>query len=334
MNPTPLVSTIIPTYNRADLVSEAIDSVLRQSYPNVEVIVVDDGSTDDTCDRLKRYGTRVRLISQSNAGPSAARNRGIAAARGELIAFLDSDDLWLPEKLERQVRLLQAAGDAVPCCLSNIMMEWRDRAISSFEISGLKSAVPEGIWLNPPEILATRFVLFNQGVVIRREVLAKVGGFDARLRLLEDYELSLRLALHLPWAFIQEPLVIWRESASSCYQDSRRDDAHVQLLLGQILERSLGLWKQHDETGKTQQLLVRELTRTRRQLKWSELRRSRSATNRTIGPLLQVSERYLRSAYRHSPWFPRMKSAPVDVPQSLLATVIDESISQTAMVRD
>src|SRR4051812_26873537 len=102
MNYTSLVSVIIPTYNRANVVSEAVESVLNQTYSKVELIVVDDGSTDDTLEKLRRFGNTITVITQENAGPSAARNAGIANARGDLIAFLDSDDLWLPTNLERQ----------------------------------------------------------------------------------------------------------------------------------------------------------------------------------------------------------------------------------------
>jgi len=116
-NCNPLVSAIIPTYNRAHVICDAVESILAQTYREIEVIVVDDGSKDDTLPRLKQYGDRIRVVSQANAGPAAARNRGIAVAQGELIAFLDSDDLWLSTKIERQVALLQRAGESVPCCL-------------------------------------------------------------------------------------------------------------------------------------------------------------------------------------------------------------------------
>src|SRR5262245_27132826 len=179
----PLISAVIPTYNRAPLVCDAVDSILRQSYRNIEIVVVDDGSTDDTLSKLARYGDQIRVITQSNAGPAAARNRGIAAARGEFVAFLDSDDLWLPTKIERQVSLLAQVGTTVPCCLANITMRWSDKELTSFEIAGLNPSVDEGVWLNVHQVIATRFVLFNQGIVVRREALERIGGFDERLRL-------------------------------------------------------------------------------------------------------------------------------------------------------
>src|SRR5947209_1428421 len=108
-----LVSVIIPTYNRAGTICQTVDNVFQQTYRNIELIVVDDGSTDDTQSRLRRYRNRLRIITQANAGPAVARNRGAAAACGDIIAFQDSDDLWNPTKLERQAALLEEAGPSV-----------------------------------------------------------------------------------------------------------------------------------------------------------------------------------------------------------------------------
>ncbi|MEJ2283153.1 MAG: glycosyltransferase family A protein, partial [Desulfobacterales bacterium] len=109
----PLVSVIIPTFNRGWIIQEAIDSVLAQDFTDFELILVDDGSTDDTGQILEAYGRDLTVYRQSNRGVSAARNRGIAAATGRLIAFLDSDDLWLPRKLSSQVDFFNSNPDAV-----------------------------------------------------------------------------------------------------------------------------------------------------------------------------------------------------------------------------
>ena len=103
----PLVSVIIPAYNSADFIDEALKSVFDQTYKDLEIIVVDDGSTDDTRAVLEKYGDRVNYHYQDNNGPASARNRGIKLARGKYIAFLDADDLWLPTKLEKQVALFK-----------------------------------------------------------------------------------------------------------------------------------------------------------------------------------------------------------------------------------
>ncbi len=205
-----LVSAIIPTYNRARTIERAVNSVLGQSWQPMEVIVVDDGSTDQTTDILARYGDRIRLIRQKNQGPSAARNAGIMAARGEIISFLDSDDSWLPDKVERQVKLLQATeSQGVVCCVSNARMEFLSGTKYSFAAASLHPRHEEGIWSNPAKVLVTRFLFFNQVVAVRRTALEETGYF--RPGIMEDYDLALRLSLVGPWAFIADPLVVWYE---------------------------------------------------------------------------------------------------------------------------
>jgi glycosyltransferase involved in cell wall biosynthesis len=312
MSGKPLVSAIIPTYNRAHIVGEAIESILAQTYPNVEVIVVDDGSTDNTLETLERFGGRIRVISQENAGPASARNRGTSVSNGDLIAFLDSDDVWLPAKLERQVTLLSKVGDAVPCCLCNILMRWRDREFASFDRAWLRPSTAEGVWVNVDEVLATRFVLFNQGVVIRRDVVSRIGGFDEDLRFMEDYDLPLRLSLEGPWAVIREPMVIWRETKASWYKQSQHEDLCQKACTLQVFER---LSARVDETVGRKRLrryVTWELKRAQRQLFAARLgqRGSRQAT--AVAHALQMIERLRQSVYRRSPWFPQMKVTPVE----------------------
>jgi glycosyltransferase involved in cell wall biosynthesis len=312
MEQGPLVSAIIPTYNRATLVSDAIDSVLAQTYPHLEVIVVDDGSTDGTLDVLTRYGDRIQVISQPNAGPGAARNRGMLAAQGEMIAFLDSDDLWLPQKIARQVHLMQQLGEAAPCCLSNISMQWKNRESTSFDVAWLNPAVAEGVWYNPDEVLATRFVLFNQGVVIRREALKELGGFDESFRLLEDYDLALRLSLCGNWAFIRDPLAIWRENGtSSLSRDAARDDLHWQALLVKILEKQLHQLNPCNEHELLRKRLNQEIKRLRRQIMAAELGKKSVWGASIAGKAFERVERYRKAAFRRSPWFPNMRVEPV-----------------------
>lgn len=206
-----VVSVIIPTYNRAKQIGRAVDSVLAQTWKSLDIIIVDDGSTDATLDVLAAYKDKIRVIRQKNAGPSAARNTGIKAATGEIISFLDSDDAWHPTKTERQVNLLARTSDRnVGCCVCNTEMLYSDgRVQSSFAIAGLAPKHVEGVWSNPAEVLMTRFLLFNQAVAIRRETLQQVGNFREDLRIMEDYDLAVRLSLTGPWAFIADPLVSW-----------------------------------------------------------------------------------------------------------------------------
>jgi len=304
----PLVSVIIPTYNRGHVVPEAIESVLRQTYPNLEVIVVDDGSADNTPECLQQFAGRIRVITQENAGPAAARNRGIEMARGELIAFLDSDDLWLPTKLERQVTLLEQAGKSVPCCVCNIKMQWSELELCSFDIAALAPQLEEGLWTNAGEVLSTRFLLFTQGVVIRREVLRRIGGFDESLWLLEDHELALRLSLESPWGFIRDPLVIWRESKTgSLYQSAVRDEIRQVEPLITILEEHLSRLQKSLVRSTTGKGVVRELDRSKRQLRAARMCAGNSVVISSIGRLLRYIERCRRAAFIRSPWFPTMK---------------------------
>ncbi|HJR59552.1 MAG TPA: glycosyltransferase family A protein [Vicinamibacterales bacterium] len=308
MTVDPLVTTIIPTYNRGPLVCEAIESVLGQTYRHVEIVVVDDGSTDDTEARLRKFGGSVRVIVQNNAGPSAARNRGIEAARGTIVAFLDSDDLWQPTKLERQVRLLQSVGEAVPCCLCNASVERPDgRAATTFQYAGLHPPVREGVWENVTELLATQFLMFTQMVAIRRTVLERIGGFDERLWVLEDYDLALRLSLEGPWAYVSEPLAVYREKspgslAAQGHSDELRLLEHAIRVRQSFYERVLAsAHHQH-----LRQPCLRGLKAFRRQLRAMELSRGHWAHS-VLGRSVLNFDRYRRALYRRSPWYPRMR---------------------------
>jgi len=310
-NGNPVVSAVIPTYNRAHVICDAVESILAQTYPHIETIVVDDGSKDDTLARTEQYGDRIRVISQANAGPAAARNRGIAIAQGELIAFLDSDDLWLPEKTERQVALLERAGKSVPCCLSNIMMKWNSGDRASFDIAFLKPSTEEGVWLNVDEVLATRFVLFNQGIIIRREVLERIGVFDESIRYLEDVEFPLRLSLEGPWAFIETPLVTWRESmTNSVYKNSKRDELCTSECMVKVFETHLARVDKAGRNGRLRKYVSRELSRARQHL-WLTKMSQRSSWGSALAALVRTVDRYESALLRRSPWFPKMKVAPM-----------------------
>ena len=204
----PRVSVIIPTFNRAGTLQRAINSALEQSFISIEVIVVDDGSTDSTRDLLVEYNGRIKTIYQANGGPSKARNVGFRASKGELIAFLDSDDVWNHSKISTQVKLMDSSGSDVPCCVTNaLLIGALGESKISFAVSGVASDLAEGYWINPAHIIATRFVLFNQVALIRRTAFEKVGGFREDMRVLEDYDLAFRLALLGPWGFLSKAMV-------------------------------------------------------------------------------------------------------------------------------
>lgn len=305
---TPLVSVIIPTYNRARLLPGAISSVMGQTYSRIELIIVDDGSTDETPEVLERYGDQIRVLRQTNAGPAIARNRGIALATGGIIAFLDSDDEWLPTKIERQVVSLEAAGPEVGCCLCNCSVQFANgRSGSTFAIADMMPDRPTGIWLNPVEILLNRFVMFNQAVAIRREVLERVGYFDESLRFGEDYELPFRLALQGPWSIIRDELVIYHEaSPGSWAKAALREEIRLREDLVRIRERMAAALEAHPEFVTLRRAARRELRRERRELSIAQLGRRSSFGAPALARSLAAIERVRRAVYRRSPSYPRV----------------------------
>lgn len=170
---TPLVSAIVPTYNRAGLVVEAVESILRQDHARLELIVVDDGSTDDTRNALARFAGQITYLTQPNAGPAAARNRGVEASSGEIVAFLDSDDLWSETKLPYQLSYLAAHPEV-------------DVVLGYTHVSRL-SLAPDGTRRFTPDPKPKR--VFHVGAALfRRSVFETIGLFDPSLRFWEDQD--------------------------------------------------------------------------------------------------------------------------------------------------
>jgi glycosyltransferase involved in cell wall biosynthesis len=309
MKSNPLVSVIIPTYNRAHIVCRAIESVLRQTYKNREIIVVDDGSTDNTLIQLRAYDDRIRILSQKNGGPTIARNCGIRASTGEIIAFLDSDDYWLPTKLARQVELLEKAGPSVPCCLCSCTVVYNDGTRSStFKTANIIPRSPGGLWLNPTEVLLSRFVLFNQAVAIRRNVLDCAGFFDESFPFFsEDYELALRLSLEGPWAVIADDLVV-RQDASPGSLTQRALQEEIQLCAHfiRIWEGIAARIEQDRRDVRLLRLVRRELHRTKRKLAWARLGTFGFLGADRLSSWLRSTERYRSFLYRKSPFYPKV----------------------------
>ena len=190
----------MPTFNRAHCLERAIDSVLDQTFRDYELIVVDDGSTDHTADLLKRYDDSLKSIHQQNRGVSAARNTGIRAARGELIALLDSDDCWLPTKLERQVDFFETHPQAQVCQTEEIWIRNGRRVNPKRrhrKFSGLIFEKSLPLCLVSPSAVMLRKSLFDQ-----------VGLFDERLPACEDYDLWLRITWKYPVDLILAPLIV------------------------------------------------------------------------------------------------------------------------------
>lgn len=197
------VSVILPTYNRARLLPRAIHSVLAQSYDDLELIIVDDGSEDDTADVVGNIrDSRVRYMRLArNQGISAARNRGLQKASGEYLAFQDSDDEWDPQKLEKQIRSLEAHPDReiVYCDM------YRHRANGSV-LYFRSPSIQMGRLINPETGYWQSYMLAMQPTLLRRECL-QGETFDERLSLFEDLDLFLRLARRRRFVHLQEPLV-------------------------------------------------------------------------------------------------------------------------------
>jgi len=200
------VSAVIPVYNNGPYVASALQSVLAQTRPPEEVIVVDDGSTDDTAAVLARYHDQIRYVYQVNRGEPSARNRGIREANGDYIAFLDGDDLWLPHKLERQMRYFE---EFPSCALVYADMSTFDEyGIIDISVkSRPKMTLPTGrIFLH-----LLRRPLFGSGTVIfRKNCVETVGAFDESLLVGSDYEMWLRIARHFEVGAIDEPLLQYR----------------------------------------------------------------------------------------------------------------------------
>jgi len=198
----PQVSVIIPTYNRAGCLREAVDSVLAQKFRGFELIVVDDGSTDETPQLLREYGSSIRMLRQENRGVSAARNAGIAASRGELIAFLDSDDAWLPGKLARQVEFFRQNPEILICQTEELWVK-NGRRVNP----GQRHRKRGGMIFEPSLALC---LVSPSAVMLRRELFEQVGLFDERLPACEDYDLWLRVSCRFPVGLIETPLIIKR----------------------------------------------------------------------------------------------------------------------------
>jgi len=215
------VSVIIPTYNHAAFLPEALESVFAQTCSPLEVIVVDDGSTDETAEVLRVYERRIRVISQPNRGVAAARNAGAAVASGELLAFLDADDAWLPAKLERQVARFDGEPEIglVHCGVAEVDGQ-----------GGQLRARLDGMegWVSTEMLLFRRGVILGGGsaAVIRRATFVQAGGFDEVLSTSADWDLYYRIGHRYPVGFVPEVLVRYRIHSGNMHKNldvMRRD---------------------------------------------------------------------------------------------------------------
>lgn len=226
----PHVSVVIATYDHARWVGQAVRSVAQQQFRDLEIIVVDDGSTDDTARVVRETGVPLRYLRQDNRGPGGARNTGIDAARGRLVAFLDADDLWLPDKLALQVPLLESRAEAVLVYADALM--WDETAGRAEGTHADRQAHPSG------RILAA--VLRENPIpsptpLVRRAPLLRAGGFDETLRVCEDWDLWIRLARRGEIHCLDRPLAIYRLHGDNLHADVARMKHYQHLVLRRAL---------------------------------------------------------------------------------------------------
>jgi glycosyltransferase involved in cell wall biosynthesis len=284
--PAPVFSVVIPTFNRAAFVTKAVDSVLRQTFSNCEILVVDDGSTDSTGDVLRSYEDRIRIVHQANSGVSSARNTGIREATGKWIAFLDSDDEWRENYLARQFECIGVYKDVV-CSITNaVTLDSAQVTHSHFQQSILRKfrGDPYIRLERPFSAIMDHPHWFLQPLVVRHDALLRAGLFDTRLTIAEDLDLIARLSLAGPFAFSREPLVeIHRraESITNLAQQRKLEPMKSSILFETVYSR----------LARDKRLQSFERT---------ELAKARSANQRWQGNLLLMSgkQNQARASYR------------------------------------
>jgi glycosyltransferase involved in cell wall biosynthesis len=219
---SPRVSVIIPVYNGAAFIGEALESVFAQTYTDYEVIVTDDGSTDNTLEVLASFADRITVLKLNHTGVCAARNAAIAASRGELIALIDSDDLWEPHKLELQVTYLDAHPDTALVYSYSTNFTGQDEG----NVALIKKVDFEGFIFKE---LFTKNSFANSTIVLRRSVFDEMGGYDESLMAMEDYELNLRIARKYRIGRIPESLLRRRIHPGSFYSSGYNNQYVYQL---------------------------------------------------------------------------------------------------------
>ena len=193
------VSVIIPTYNRKHTLGRAIESIISQTIKPLEIIIVDDGSNDGTREWIKEEYPFIKYLNQNNSGVSASRNRGIFSANGNWIAFLDSDDEWIPEKLERQLSILSSDKEAVFCHTNEIWIR------NGTRVNQMRKHQKYGGYIFEKCLDMCR--ISPSSSIIKKEVFDHIGYFDESLIVCEDYDLWLRIAAHYKILFLDQPLI-------------------------------------------------------------------------------------------------------------------------------
>ena len=253
----PKVSVIIPAYNCEKYIAATIDSVLAQTFPDLELVVIDDGSTDGTKDVVQQYDARVRYFYQKNQGVSAARNRGIAESKGDYIAFLDNDDIWFPDKLELQVPIMEADPDVAMVFTDGEKFNDVGVVEPTFKVPLEQARLKGGVLLNRITQMKTndgsvirdnfyhdlflKSFVFNSSVLIRKSCLDQVGIIDASLLINSDYDLWIRMALKYPLVYLNRVTARWRVRADSLSGEMNIRNANYDRWDGLLFEKHLKL---------------------------------------------------------------------------------------------
>lgn len=254
---TPTISVVIPLYNRPELIKNVVDSVLAQTLPADEVLLINDGSIDDVEGEVRKniaesalWHKRVRLISQENQGQSAALNNGIAHAKGDWIAFNANDDLWLPQKLELQFKALEKHGPEYGLCFTDawFMNNPHMKSLTLFEFAKTNFSEPNGTLDDPVRLLLHKNPIWCQTVVVRTDLVRQVGGYDAQMRFSEDYDFIFRLSMKTNFCYVGLPMVVidrsisptrhkgaglnWQKKEFKLLMDERRIERQLKLTKG------------------------------------------------------------------------------------------------------
>ena len=227
------VSVVIPAYNSSEFLPLCIESVLRQTYPVAETIVVDDGSQDNTREIVERYRNSVRYFWRPNGGLSSARNAGVRQTTSPWVAFLDADDRWDPRKIELQVKALESKPEAGLCYTGKLL-------IGPDGVGTVCGVVPANrLW----PMLRYANPITPSTVVLRRDLFEKAGGFDERLRACEDWDLWFRLGPQCQMVAVDEPVTLYRVTPTSMSRDTNRMLDALERMLATSLLKDLSGWE-------------------------------------------------------------------------------------------
>jgi len=242
MAPLPSISVVIPCFNARRWIVAAVRSVLAQDWPDLEIVVVDDGSTDGSAELVSQHFPQVRLLRRANAGVAAARNAGVEHSRGEWIAFLDADDIWLPGKLKRQWQALSEEPTSCMACSGWQVWTSEEPEPDPAFIAALVDAGgdpsrwqgPSG-WIYPDLLLSCE--VWTSTVLVKRQLLDEVGGFDPTLRVGEDLDLWLRTSRQTPIVRVPAPLALYRMHPSSITKGAPAENYEAR-----VIERAVVRW--------------------------------------------------------------------------------------------